>query len=162
MKRPTETDAGALLAALVGGGVEFIVVGGAAAVLHGASTATQDLDVVFRRSLDNAERLLTVLEELDARIRDATGRELRPSAELLNKGRQILLSTRLGPLDCLGELHDGRDYEAIASQTVSMSDGKLRFDVIDLETLVEIKRSTGRARDRAVLPELLALLRSRD
>ena len=41
------TDLGRLLAALVDAGVDFIVVGGAAATAHGASRLTQDIDVVY-------------------------------------------------------------------------------------------------------------------
>ena len=44
--RPSEADLEGLLRALGRGGVDFVLVGGAAAVLHGAPTTTQDLDIV--------------------------------------------------------------------------------------------------------------------
>ncbi|MEX1363413.1 MAG: hypothetical protein AB1Z98_09825 [Nannocystaceae bacterium] len=37
--------------------------------------------------------------------------------------------------------------------------GQMRLRVIDLPALIEIKQTTGRARDRMVVPLLLALLR---
>ncbi len=49
--------------------VEFIVVGGVAAVLHGADFMTRDVDIVHRRSPENLQRLLGALEELEARYR---------------------------------------------------------------------------------------------
>jgi hypothetical protein len=42
-----------LLGHLVGSGVELILVGGLAAVAQGASIATQDVDIVPRRTEDN-------------------------------------------------------------------------------------------------------------
>jgi hypothetical protein len=56
VSHPKQADIEALLTALVDGGVEFIVVGDVAAVLHGAPTTTQDLDIVHRRAADNAKR----------------------------------------------------------------------------------------------------------
>jgi hypothetical protein len=48
---PRVADAEALVIELTKAGVEFIVVGGAAALLHGAPIASQDLDIVHRRTL---------------------------------------------------------------------------------------------------------------
>ena len=60
----------------------FIVVGGAAAVLHGAPVTTQDLDIVPRVDGENPDRLMDLLISLDARIRDVAGRDLRPDGFL--------------------------------------------------------------------------------
>ena len=49
---------------LADAGVEFVVVGGMAAVLHGAPLVTGDLDVVPRRDPPNVERLLGVLRDV--------------------------------------------------------------------------------------------------
>lgn len=51
---------------LADAGVEAIVVGMAAAVIQGAPTMTWDLDIVHHRTKDNVERLLGVLEAIDA------------------------------------------------------------------------------------------------
>src|SRR5882672_5233809 len=53
--------------------VDFVVVGGVAAVLGGAPISTFDLDIVHDRSPANVVRLLGALAELDARYRDLTG-----------------------------------------------------------------------------------------
>jgi hypothetical protein len=55
----------ATLRALHDGGVEFILVGGLAAVLHGAPV-TFGIDVVHSRDAANIARLLPVLGALDA------------------------------------------------------------------------------------------------
>jgi hypothetical protein len=56
VSHPRNADLPALVAALHDAGVEFIVVGGAAGVLHGSGLTTQDLDIVPRRTAENASR----------------------------------------------------------------------------------------------------------
>ena len=48
--------------------VEFVIVGGVAAVLHGAPVTTLDLDIVPRQTSENVTRLWELLERLDAQI----------------------------------------------------------------------------------------------
>lgn len=63
------TDFAALLEALVGGGVEFIVIGGVAATAHGSAHVTVDLDIVYRRSRENIARLAAALAPLSPYLR---------------------------------------------------------------------------------------------
>ena len=156
------SELGELLGALLDGGVEFILVGGGAAVVHGAPITTQDVDIVHRRGDDNVDRLCAVLKSLDARIADPGGRDLTPSRDALLGGGQHHLRTRLGRLDVLGALHDGRGYgELVATADTVDFDGR-ELRVVDLQTLIDIKAGTGRARDRIVVPILLELARRRD
>lgn len=154
MPHPSTADLDALIQALLGAGVEFIVVGGAAAVLHGAPVTTQDLDIVHRRTADNVQRLVDLLIDLDATFR---GRDLRPTVDLLSGRGQLNLSTKLGPLDPLCELHDGRGYDELLPHSQVLTDGSSQIRALDLDTLISVKASTGRARDKLVLPILLAL-----
>jgi predicted nucleotidyltransferase len=157
MPSPSDTDIGELLRRLSGVGVEFIVVGGAAAVLHGAPVTTEDLDIVHRRSPENVSRLKALLDELDARVRELANRRLPPQESALLGEGHVLLSTRLGPLDCLGTLIDGRGFEELVSHSESIKDEGVEFLVVDLPTLIELKTKTGRAKDRLMLPVLIAL-----
>ena len=50
-------------------GVDFIVVGGMATVMHGSVLPTQDLDVVPDRATENLERLARALVRMNSRIR---------------------------------------------------------------------------------------------
>jgi hypothetical protein len=70
---PKAADLAALLAALCDSGVEFIIVGGVAAVLQGVPITTTDLDIVHRRTPENVACLLEVLLKLDATIRRFRG-----------------------------------------------------------------------------------------
>lgn len=104
------------------------------------------------------ERLLSLLEPLDAFFRaDLSGRKLRPDASHLNSRGQVLLSTALGPLDLLGQLHDGRGYEELLPHSEMVEDGGLRLRVLDVATLIEVKTAAGRPKDQLAVMELLAL-----
>ena len=67
-----------LFRALHQAGVEYIVVGGVAAILEGAPITTLDLDIVCRLSEDNLNRLEDLLEKLDGQYRDPAARVIRP------------------------------------------------------------------------------------
>jgi hypothetical protein len=57
------------LPALHDAGVDFVLIGGVAARLHGSPTLTRDLDICHSRAQTNLERLSHVLEQLGARLR---------------------------------------------------------------------------------------------
>ena len=158
MRHPPTADLDAILRELLQRGVEFIVVGGAAAVIHGAPVTTQDLDIVPRQHAGDAQCLLAALTQLDARFRPVTpGRDIAPTEQHVSGRGQLNLITRWGPLDVLLRLHDARGYDDLVAHSMGIDAGGLRFRVIDLATLIEIKRSTGRARDALVVPLLLAI-----
>lgn len=160
-QHPTTADLEALLAALCEAEIEFIIVGGVAAVLQGAPITTQDLDIVHNRTPENISRLTALLEDLDAFFRPMlSGRRLRPTAEHLAGTGHVNLTTKLGPLDPLC-LMDDRSYDDLLPHTNEVIDGALRLRVLDLPTLIEVKSHTGRAKDRLVLPTLIAVLNER-
>jgi hypothetical protein len=162
VSHPREADTSALLAELRRAGVELIVVGGAAAQLHGSTLGTLDLDIVHRRDPENVARLLVVLERLDAFHRhDLAQRRLRPTAEQLLGRGQLNLSTTLGPLDPLCELAPGQGYEALLPHSELMRDEEIEIRVVDLPTLIEIKSKVGRTKDKLVVAELIAILDER-
>jgi hypothetical protein len=134
--------------------VDFVVVGGVAAVLGGAPISTFDLDIVHDRASTNVARLLSALTDLDARYRDLTGRDLRPEARGLEGEGHHLLLTRCGPLDVLGRIGAGRGYQDLIGDGVMRSIGDLSVCVLGLEALIRSKVEAGRDKDRAVLPIL--------
>jgi hypothetical protein len=158
---PESAEIDELLARLLGAGIEFVLVGGGAALIQGAPITTQDVDIVHRRTPDNVQRLHTILRQLDARIIDLAKRRLEPTEQALAGSGQSLLQTSLGRLDVLGTLHDGRGYDELIGHTDVVEFGHQQLRVLDLPTLIEIKASTGRAKDRLMVPVLLQLARLR-
>lgn len=160
MKHPNSASIRQLLETLHEAGIAFIVVGGAAATMHGSGTTTEDLDIVPRQTPENVDRLLVLLEELDAYFRaDAVGRRLKPARSHLEGAGQLLLSTLLGPLDLLMRLHDGRGYDQLVHHSQVFTDDHIDIEVLRLPELIQVKRQAGRGKDMAVLPILVALLR---
>ena len=97
MSHPKEADTAALLAALYLAEVRFIVVGGAAAQLHGATLGTLELDIVHQRDPANVAKLLSLLNELDAFHRyDLQKRRSRPTADMLLGSGQSTFRRRSG------------------------------------------------------------------
>ena len=107
--------------------MEFIVIGGAAAVLHGAPTTTFDLDIdiVHQQTSENVDRLMSVLSRLYTIFRDPAVRHIVPTKRDLMGKCQLNLSTELGPLDSLCTLHDGRYFNELIVNTVILSDGEI-------------------------------------
>jgi predicted nucleotidyltransferase len=153
-------DFESILMALDSEGVEFIVVGGVCAVLHGAPVSTFDLDLVISRTSENLARLEEVLRSLNARYREKP--EVAPDAHLLDTPGHHLLMTRFGPLDLLGSTAEGEGYGELLEHTerIEISDG-IRLKILDLPTLIRLKERLGRERDRAVLPILRRTLEER-
>jgi hypothetical protein len=135
--------------------VEFLVVGGVAAVLHGTPVTTFDVDVVHRRTEENVDRILHVLDAIDGVYRMQPERRLRPPrSALLSAGHQNLI-TKHGPLDLLGTVGKGLGYEQLLPHSTAMRIGADKSArVLDLETLIELKEQLGGEKDRAMLPLL--------
>ena len=136
--------------------VNFIVVGGVSAVLQGAPFMTFDLDVVHSREPQNIDRLLLALESIDAHYRVNPEKRSKPAVLHLSSAGHQLLMTGLGPLDILGMIGRGREYEDLLEHTVGMEiDAGVAVRVLNLETLIHTKEETAGEKDLAVL----ALLR---
>jgi hypothetical protein len=156
------TDFRAVLGVLMEHGVDFIVVGGVAAVLEGAPISTFDLHIVHSRNLDNVQRLLTALAALDAYYRLQPDRQIRPqTSHLLSAGHQLLM-TRYGPLDILGAIGHAHGYEELFEHADEIQAGPgNRIRVLKLAKLIEVKSETAGEKDFATLPILRKTLEKR-
>lgn len=93
------TDFPALLRCLSGAGVEYIVVGRAAATAHGSARLAH-LDVVYRRSRENLGRLAAALGPHRPYLRGAPpGLPFQWEVRTLEQGLNFILATDLGALD---------------------------------------------------------------
>ena len=141
-------DFRSVLIALADARVEFIVVGGVAAVLQGVPTTTFDLDVVPSREPANRARLIEVLRELEACYREhLPAKRLVPTEEDLGSPGHHLLLTRAGPLDLLGTVQEGRGFEDLLASSGELELEGRRIRVLDLEALLRMKEALGREKD---------------
>ena len=135
--------------------VDFIVVGGVCAVLQGAPIATFDLDIVHSRKPENLDKLITALEALEAYYRVRHDLKLKPTLSHLSSPGHQLLMTRYGPLDVLGAIGKGHEYDELIRQSIELDVGEsLKVRLLTLEKHIQIKEEVARDQDKAVLPIL--------
>lgn len=135
--------------------VAFLLVGGVAAVVHGSSRLTQDLDVVYQRTPDNLTRIEKALAEQAPYLRGAPpGLPFQWSAATLAQGLNFTLETRIGALDLLGEIIGGGTYEDLLEHTIEIEVFGIRCRCLDLPTLIQAKRAAGRPKDLEAVAEL--------
>jgi hypothetical protein len=151
-----------ILKTLGGHKVDFIVVGGVCSVLHGAPLATFDLDVVHSRDNGNVTRLWMAFRPLAAHYRIRARQTQMPGLSDLASTGHHLLMTRFGPLDLLGAIGKGRDYDQLLNESVEMEVGSgLIVRVATLECLIKTKEESGLGIDQATLPVLRRVLEER-
>ncbi len=152
-------DFPALLRALVEAGVDFIIVGGAAATAHGSARLTQDLDVVYGRDRDNLRRLVEALTPHEPYLRGAPpDLPFQLDEETLRRGLNFTLTSKLGDIDLLGEIVGGGGFGDLLPETIEIELFGVRCRCLDLRKLIEVKRAAGRPKDFEVLAELEAIL----
>jgi len=157
------TDFKALLRALADGGAEFILVGGVAATVHGSSRLTVDVDVVYRRTQDNIERLVLALTSYQPYLRGAPpGLPFRWDAATIKRGLNFTLTTDIGNVNLLGEITGGGGYDSLISATVSIRVFGVECRCLTLDKLIEVKRAAGRPKDFEAIAELEAIREERN
>jgi hypothetical protein len=130
------------IASLNANGVRYLVVGGYAVAFHGHPRYTKDLDVWIDAAPENAERIVTALDDFGFGSLGIRAEDFLIADRVIQLGfpplRIDLLTTLLGVQfrDC----YDKRVRLDLADVTV---------DVIDVESLKLNKRSTGRLQDLA-------------
>jgi hypothetical protein len=151
-------DNEALLIALHRSGVEYILVGGMAAIVHGAARLTFDLDIVYRRSRENYGRLVAALAEFGPYLRGAPpGLPFRWDVETIERGLNFTLITSLGAIDVLGEIAGGGYDQLIPYAELKNAFG-ISVPCLRLDKLIEVKRAAGRPKDFEAISELESLL----
>lgn len=148
--------------ALVRSGVEFIVIGGAAATIHGSARVTRDVDIVYRRTAENLQRMAEALSPFSPYLRGAPpGLPFVWDANTLRRGLNFTLTTSIGDIDLLGEVTGGGDFEALLPHSSPVQAFGLECLCLNLDKLIQVKRAAGRPKDLEAIAELEALREER-
>jgi hypothetical protein len=156
---PTTVNLGAILEGLIEAGVDFILVGGLAAVVQGAPVTTMDVDIVHNQSPENIAKLLSFLKSIDAFHRRPDDKVIEPKKDDISGMGHALFSTQLGPLDILAVIEEGRAYGDLIEHTVEIEFRKHTIRVLDLKMLIQLKRTSTDPKDKQRLPVLEETLR---
>jgi len=160
-------DAIRLFRALHEHDVQFVVVGGLAAIAHGFSGTTRDADTVPAFDVENLGRLATALQELDAMLyaypertdlhADGSPPELEGfelTGAHLRTQRIWQFMTDAGPLDVLLVIDGPGGYDVLIRNAEPRRVGDFEVMVASLDDLIEAKETAGRDKDLRALGEL--------
>jgi len=140
--------------------VDYVLIGGLAATLHGSSALTNDADICPDRSPDNLERLAAALLEMAARIRTddhPEGIPLAADADFLRRMQLVNLTTRYGDFDIAFQPGGSDGYEALSERGIDVEVDGTIVRVASLPDIIRSKEVADRPKDRATLPILYAL-----
>jgi hypothetical protein len=141
--------------------VEFVLIGGMAGRIHGSPTVTNDLDICYRRTKGNCERLARTLHGLDARLRDfPPDLPSRIDAAVIWQGHNFTFVTDAGFLNCLTSPEEGAPtgYDELAKNARTFTIAEAPILVCSLEDLIRMKKAAGRPKDRIEVEVLKAVL----
>jgi predicted nucleotidyltransferase len=147
-----------LLQRLCDADIDFVVVGGFAALLHGSTQVTRDLDVCAVLSPEDV-----------AKLREALG-DLNPTHRLTSQGLSFLtnpdpgvpvqnlyLETELGTVDLLSSVLGVGDFERVRAESVEIEIFGRRCRVISIDDLIRAKEALAREKDLLAAKELRAI-----
>ena len=149
-----------ILRVLVEHQVEFILIGGLAAAVHGSPYGTSDVDVVPLRETANLSRLSDALRALGARdyVSATESVPFAHDGRSLGDAQVWNLATPLGGLDITFVPAGTDGYRDLAERAQTVDIGDLDVPVAALEDIVRSKAAAGREKDQVVLPALRRLL----
>lgn len=132
-----------IVAALAEAGLEAILIGNAAAAIHGAPVTTVDFDFMFRTTPVNLAKLKKFAAKMDAVI-------LRPYYPISALYR-VMNDDRGLQVDFMPVVHGVKSFNSLRSRASQVELGKRKVWVADLADVIASKRAAGRPRDKAVL-----------
>ena len=138
--------------------VDFVLVGAYAAIVHGASVVTRDVDICAPFVPENLFRLRDAIADLHPFHRMTPQRlPLELNDMNVQSFRNLYLATDLGPLDCLGEVIAVGEYPTVRQRSIVVEFDFGDVRVLDIDALVATKSHLNRLQDKLAIPQLLAI-----
>jgi len=152
-----------LLERLVNAGVDFVIVGGFAGVVHGCTYLTQDIDICCDFSPANLLELQKAIYDLHPVHRmTADHKKLELAENNCGQFKNLYLDTDIGQLDCLSFIDGVGDYRKVkrTSELVEVED--IRLHVLSLDALIKARKAMNRPRDKEAILQLQAIKKLRE
>ncbi len=134
------------LDALTNADVEYVVIGAHALAGHGFARFTEDLDVLVRPTMENAQRLMTALQAFGAPLKTNAVTALDFTAE----GTLYQMGLPPRRIDIATVIHGLTFEEAWRTRVDVEVEGRI-LPMLGLDAIVRNKRATGRPLDLADL-----------
>jgi hypothetical protein len=137
-----------LMRRLVSSQVEFVLVGGFAAVAHGVTLVTRDVDICCRFSEANLMRIQEAFSDLHPVHRPRTDLPLQLTPEQCSRLKNLYLKTDLGVVDCLGEVLGVGDFDEVLKNSIELELPYGNCRILDIDTLIKAKKAMNRNHDK--------------
>ena len=151
-----------LLQRIADAGIDFVIVGGFAAVTHGSSYVTRDVDLCLVLSQENIERLRRALADLNPRHRMTPQRlsflTYPPAGQPV---QNLYLVTDAGVVDVLSSVLGVGDFARLRAKADMLAVEGRNYSVMALEDLIAAKEALGREKDLLTAKELRAIAAKR-
>lgn len=151
-----------LLERLADAGVDFVIVGGFAAVTHGSSYLTRDVDICAVLTAENIALLRRALADWNPRHRMTPQKlsflDYPAGDQSLNN---LYLETDAGVVDILSTVLGVGDFERLKSTADQVEVDGRTYAVMSLRDLVQAKEALGREKDLLTAKELRAIAAKR-
>ena len=115
-----------LLRRLITAEVEFVLVGGFAALAHGVTLVTRDVDICCRFTETNLMRIQRAFADLHPVHRSRPDLPLDLTKEQCARLKNLYVKTDLGVVDCLGEILGVGDFDEVAKLPLERLDALLK------------------------------------
>jgi predicted nucleotidyltransferase len=134
--------------------LEAVLIGNAAAALHGAPVTTMDVDFMFRKTPANMAKLKLFARQLRATIL----RPYYPASALFR-----VINEEIGlQVDFMHVIHGVRSFPGLRARAQRITIGGVDLWIADLRDIIASKRAARRPRDLAVLEVLEVTLREKE
>lgn len=155
---PPEFEPKTILSALLGYGVDFILIGGMAGMALGSALPSYDVDVAYARDRENLERLVAALQELHARLRGAPADvPFQLDVKTIENGSHFTFETPHGSLDILSDPAGAPRYARLKDDALETEVEGLTIRVASIDHLIAMKEASGRPKDKYMATEYRTL-----
>jgi len=151
-----------LLKVFLGLDIEFVIIGGFAAALHGSSMVTRDLDLCFLLTPQNIDKLRTSLRDLNPKLRINPKKLSFLTHPKTNQGfKNLYLETDMGIVDVVSSVTGVGDYSVVAADANVIELFGYRVKVMSIQHLLASKKALGRPKDILVVQEIEEIMKKR-
>ena len=138
--------------------VKWVLIGGMAVMLHGATYLTSDCDLAFEKSQENLQNLLSALQELGARpVRASESGEYSLDLSII-LAPFMHLKTEAGPVDLINRLPNIESFGDLYERSLAIDIDGVVIRIASIPDLIRLKSNTGRERDALHVSMLKAIL----
>ncbi|MCL2220019.1 MAG: nucleotidyltransferase [Chitinispirillia bacterium] len=120
--------------------VQYLVVGGFAAILHGYERLTKDIDLLVWPNKENSVRVMAALEKFGAPTHDVSAEDFETEGTVFQIGVQPIR------IDIITQIIEINFEEAYKNVQIIEING-LKIPLISIPDLIKNKRAAGRPRD---------------